>query len=63
MKTCERCGSEVTEPYFRVNSVKDEFGSYRLWSCPACSPDGTTLRGPGDKTGSRAYDDEDYGED
>lgn len=60
-RTCERCDEVVSKRYFEAFSIRDEFGNRKLWSCPNCSPDGTQLTGPDQKTGSKQYDEDDWG--
>lgn len=55
MRECERCGSAVSNRYFRVNSVPDETGTELLFSCPACTPTGETLLSLDDDSHSRRY--------
>lgn len=51
MKSCERCGNEVTDRYFRVCNVEGT-----LYSCPSCSPHGEVLKGPDEESSSRQFE-------
>lgn len=52
MKTCERCESDVSDTFHRVNC--DNEG--RLWSCTECVGNGLVLSGPDDRRNSAQYD-------